>query len=245
MTPYFQHRLRTVEESEISVAWQGPPQCKNCGIRHLVLFADLQPEDFRHIHRPIEEYRFKPGELLYRAHEKPEAVFTIREGIVKLVQYLPNGDQRIVRLLTRGDLAGMEALVGTSFEHNAVVLESVLVCKIPLAVVEDLSRATPRLHRQLMQRWQRAVSAADSWVTELSTGPARARIARLLIRLMESTRSDIFFLPGREDMGAMVGITTETTSRVIAEFRREGVLRVLEASRATADLPMLRLIAQG
>ena len=30
---------------------------------------------------------------------------------------------------------------------------------------------------------------------------------------------------GREDIGAMVGLTTETVSRIIAELRRQGLLR--------------------
>ena len=74
-----------------------------------------------------------------------------------------------------------------------------------------------------MSRWQRALSEADAWLTELSTGSARQRVARLLLRLVrdrESSECDLF---SREDMGAMLGITTETTSRTIAEFKRQGL----------------------
>ena len=35
-------------------------------------------------------------------------------------------------------------------------------------------------------------------------------------------------LPSREDVGAMLGITTETASRAVAAFRREGLLENLD-----------------
>ena len=53
---------------------------------------------------------------------------------------------------------------------------------------------------------------------------------------MESCQQDPFYLPGREDIGAMLGLTTETVSRAMAEFRRRGFVRVLGHHRATADI---------
>ncbi len=228
-----------MKQAQIDNAWQGPRQCRDCGIRHLVLFAELQHEDFSLIHEPIDEPRFDVGDPLYRAGDPPTHVFTIREGLVKLVQYLPDGHHRIVRLLAQGDLAGKEAIVGQPQGHEAIVLEPVSACRIPVSVIKELERSTPRLHEQLMTRWQRALSTADAWLTELSTGPARARVAHLIIWLIQSCHQDDFYLPSREDMGAMLGLTTETASRVMAEFRRQGLVRILDNNRATADIAAL------
>ncbi|MDX2504813.1 MAG: helix-turn-helix domain-containing protein [Gammaproteobacteria bacterium] len=46
---------------------------------------------------------------------------------------------------------------------------------------------------------------------------------------------DSFFLPTRDDMGAMLGITTESASKATAEFRRNGWLKPLEHNRAWID----------
>lgn len=233
-----------MREHEIETVWRGPPQCEHCAIRHLVLFADLEHDDFARIHGPIDEMRFETGEPLYQPADPPRYVFTIRDGLVKLVQYLPDGSQRIVRLLRQGDLAGMEALVGQPYQHTAIALAPVDVCRIPATVVERLGAETPKLHRGLMSRWQRALSEADSWLTELSTGPARQRIARLILRLGQ-TRDGGFRLPSREDIGAMLAITPETASRTIADFRRRGLLRERPDQRLVADLDGLREIAGG
>lgn len=226
------------------MAWEGPIQCRHCAIRDLVLFADLSQQDFRLIHRPIREVTFDVGELLYTAGDKQGHVFTIREGLIKLVQQGLNTEQRIVRLLKRGDLAGMEALLEQPFEHDAIVLQPAFCCQIPVAVVEQLNQNTPRLHRQLMTRWQRAISDADVWLTTLSTGPARARVARLLMHLTEYGQGEHFYLPRREDVGAMLGITTETASRIIAEFKRDGILRTLAHHQATANREELSRVSR-
>jgi len=233
-----------MKSNEIESAWSGAPECRNCGIRHLVLFADLEHDDFQLIHEPISKKSFEPGQYLYRTGDHLTSVFTLREGEVKLVQLAPGGGQRIVRILHRGDLAGIERIVGNQANHDAVALTPVKVCEIPLAVIDRLSSETPRLHAQLMKRWGDALNVADAWLTELSTGPARSRVARLLIWLNDNSLSEEFYLPSREDIGAMLGITTETASRMTAEFRREGLLSLVDTHRATADVVGLRPAAR-
>lgn len=226
----------------IEVAWQGPPQCQQCDIRRLVLFADLEHGDFALIHKPIDELQFSPGQSLYRPGDTPDYVYTVREGLIKLVQYLSTGDQRIVRLLKQGDVAGLEALLDHAYQHTATVLEPVKICRIPITEINRLSKETPRMHQQLMSRWQHALSEADSWLTELSTGPARVRLARLLLRLTLCCPNELIHLPSREDIGAMLAITTETASRLVAEFKRKGYLMEVDAKRMRTDIARLERI---
>lgn len=238
-------RVRTsspLKPARIEQAWEGPPQCRSCGIRHLVLFSELRKEDFALIHEPIDEVQLEAGEHLYRAGAEARHVFTLREGLVKLVRYLPDGTQRIVRLLRQGDVAGLEATLGGTYQHHAVVLDPVLVCRIPVSTIQTLSANTPRLHQQLMRRWQQAVDEADAWVTELSTGPARQRVAHLLLKLAEYSDPESLFIPSREDVGAMLGITTETASRVIADLRRRGVIERAAPGRYRLDVERLQAL---
>jgi hypothetical protein len=45
-------------------------------------------------------------------------------------------------------------------------------------------------------------------------------------------------------MGAMLGITTETASRTIAEFKRKSLLAEVRANQFLLDIPNLRRIAE-
>ncbi len=230
-------KIKVIED-----VWREPSKCEQCGIRDLVLFADLNEEDFKLIHQPIVDLQFKPFESLYRTDDSPDFVYTIRSGLVKLVNYSSDGRYRIVRLLGKGDLVGIEVLSGQPYAHCAEALEPLAVCRIPVAEVMRINRDTPRLHQQMLTRWQKISSDADHWITELSTGQARQRVIYLLLHLASISDSDDFFLPSREDMGAMLAITTETASRMISALRSEKVLQVLEKGKASVDLEQMRTL---
>lgn len=232
-----------MNELAIATAWEGPPQCEHCGIRHLVLFADLEKEDFGLIHEPIDELRFGRGKSLYRSGDASDHVFTIREGVVKLAHYASDGSERIVRLLKRGDVTGLEALLSHPYQHHAIALDEVLTCRIPVSVVDRLSRELPHFHYQLMTRWQHAVDEADAWLTDLGTGPVKARVARLLLRLLEGEPANSCFIPTREDMGAILGVTTESVSRTTAEFKRAGLIEYVGQNRVRAKIDALHRFA--
>lgn len=234
-----------MRRSQINAAWEGKAECRNCGIRDLVLFAELEEEDFNLIHLPIDEIAFEPGTILYQPGADDRALYTIRSGLVKLVQYLPDGTQRIVRLLRPGSTAGMEVLVSDDYEHAAIALQTGLACRIPAQVVERLNRETPRLHNQLMRRWHEALKQADGMLTELSTGNARARVARLFLHLIAETKDNRCHLFGREDVGAILGMTTETASRMVAEFKRSGIISETAFNEFTCDLAALEDVAHG
>lgn len=226
-------------------AWEGHADCLSCTLRNSVLFAGLNENDFDQIHQPIDIYTLPAGSVLYRAGSRGDRMFTIRSGILKLVRYLPDGTQRIVRLLRATDVTGLEILLGQEYQHDAVVLQAAEACSLPITVVQALSQSNPALHRELLNRWQKALKEADAWLTELSTGSAKERIARLLLRLVVDTDSSDCTLFSREDMGAMLGVTTETASRIIAEFKRKSLLIETRPNHFLLDIRNLEQIAAG
>ncbi|MFZ1828465.1 MAG: Crp/Fnr family transcriptional regulator [Candidatus Competibacteraceae bacterium] len=225
--------------------WADETKCRYCAIRNSALFAGLEEKNFQHIHQPIKDVVLRFPCALYRMNEQGSTLFTLRGGVMKLVQYLPDGSQRIVRLLQGGDALGLEALVGQPYQHDAIALTDCEICAIPVEVIEKLGDEQPRLYRELMGRWQQALSEADIWLTQFTTGTARQRIARLLLRLTCPEQGHHLPLFGREDIGAMVGLTTETVSRTIAELRRQGLLRDRGANIQECNREMLRRIADG
>ena len=233
-----------VKSVTLREAWAGEADCLNCSLRASVLFSGLRESDFERIHDPIDQFVLKPGTTLYHTGDPGDYMFTIRTGALKLVQYLPDGSQRIVRIVRATDVLGLEVMLGDAYQHDAVSLQPTEVCRFPAKIVRELGQQNPALHRELMARWQRALNEADAWLTELSTGSAKQRVARLLLRLVKDRESSQCALFSREDMGAMLGITTETTSRTIAEFKRKSLLIETEPNRFLLDIPNLARIGE-
>ncbi|KAA6185085.1 Crp/Fnr family transcriptional regulator [Thiohalocapsa marina] len=233
-----------VKSVTLREAWSGEADCRNCALRTTVLFAGLEEEDFDRIHDPIDQFDLRQGTALYQTGERGDYMFTVRSGALKLVQYLPDGSQRIVRIARGTDVLGLEVLLDEPYQHDAIALQRTEVCRFPARLVKDLGQNSPKLHKELMTRWQRALTEADAWLTELSTGSARQRIARMLLRLARDNANHDCELLSREDMGAMLGITTETASRTIASFKREGLLTETQPNHVILNIASLRRIAE-
>ena len=230
-----------MRELEIEAAWHGLSSCDKCSIQDLVLFADLDAADFNAIHLPIDDLWLPPGAVLYRADQPAAALFTVREGLVKLEQYLPDGTRRIVSLAARGDVLGLEATVAETYGQTAVALQPAQVCRIPKGIVGRLSQ---KLSRQLMRKWHDSVQTAHACIRDLSTGPARQRLARLFLVLAppQVRRCRLF---GREYVGALLGVTTETASKTVAEFKRLGLVADVAPNVFERDVESLETIAAG
>ena len=213
---------------QVESAWKGTSDCRDCGIRDMVLFADLNEEDFGLIHAPIDDLMYATGASMYSEGDKAIGVMTIRTGMVKLVRNTSDGRQRIVRVLRPGDVAGLEALATSHYDSDAMALSDVSVCRIPLDVMHTLSANSPRLHRRLMQKWQHALKSADDWLADLNFGTARQRVGRFILKMRNSQDPQRVTLFSRDDMGAMLDLKLETVSREVSAFVREGVLSPID-----------------
>jgi len=229
--------MKTVSETE---AWTGLANCRDCAIRKSVLFAGLDEADFAIIHQPINQYVYASGRQLYNQEDEADAIFTIRSGLVKLSQYLPDGTQRIVRLLHTTDTVGLEAIILDRYEHSAVALQPTEVCRIPVTTIQTLVSHKPLLYHELMARWHRALRDCDRMITQFNTGPARARVARLLLWLAQRDASAQCDLFDREDLAAVLALTTETVSRTMAELKRQGYISEPRANQILCDMPALQ-----
>lgn len=225
-------------------AWRGTADCRHCGIRDMVLFADLHDEDFDLIHAPIDDLEFQAGQPLARLGETATSLYSLRSGMVKLVRNTVDGRQRIVRVLRAGDIIGLEALMGPAYESDAIALSAVKACRIPLQVIQRLDRETPRLHRRLLQKWHHSLKEADDWLADLNFGNARQRVAGLILKMRSAHDSAVSTLFSREDMGAMLDLKLETVSRTLNTFMREGLIEAIDRQgRVFRVLDEARLLA--
>lgn len=209
-------------------AWRGTSDCRNCGIRDMVLFANLNEQDFNLIHAPIDDMVYQSGQTLYDESDKAIGVFTLRKGLVKLVRLTADGRERVVRVLFPGDVVGLEALATGRYDNQAVALSEVSVCRIPLDVIHQLGANSPRLHRKLMEKWQSALKLADDWLADLNFGSARQRVLHFIRKMHEVSDDDTATLFGRDDMGAMMDLKLETVSREVTALVRAGVMEPLD-----------------
>jgi CRP-like cAMP-binding protein len=209
-------------------AWRGTSDCRSCAVRELALFSQLTEDDFALIHAPIDDLAYQAHQVLFNEGDEAGGIFTLRSGMLKLSRITGDGRRRILRLLRPGDVVGLEALATGRYNSEAAALTNVTLCRIPTEVVHKLNHSSPRMHAGLLDKWQKALSAADDWLASINFGTAHQRVCQFILKMRHTTDPGIVTLFSREDMGAMMDLKQETVSREISALVKRGVLQPLD-----------------
>ncbi|MBU0653560.1 MAG: Crp/Fnr family transcriptional regulator [Gammaproteobacteria bacterium] len=233
----------------LNVRWEGRAHCEKCAIRKHTLFAELDVVAYEPLLRPIQQYCFPATKLIYAQGVMASDVFVVRKGLLKLEETLHDGTQRIVRLVEPGHVAGTECLLDHQhhYEHSAVALRETEVCQIPSSILHRLAGQKPEFFETLMEHWHRQLHSAEQIIVEFSTGTVRERVARIMLKLIalaEREHKSGIQVPTVRDMSAMTGVTRESISRVMAEFKRSSLLVKVGPNRMQYDLAGLQGIAE-
>jgi CRP/FNR family transcriptional regulator len=232
----------------VCTAWRGKGDCLACDGRENAFFAGLSPDAISALHVDVHNTATPAEEILYQPGVKPEYVWILRTGAVKLLATAWDGTQRIVRVLKAGDVAGLDALLAENFAHTAVTIGSVNACRVPLPAIRQLCLEHPGFQWNLMKNLHAVVRETEQWLVDLASSgvSARIRMARLLLLLRDGESARIYNF-SREELGLMLGVTIETASRIIAAFQRERLLVKRESGSRfyDADILALEKIAHG
>jgi CRP-like cAMP-binding protein len=194
---------------------------------------------------------YSPQDVIYHQGSPVSSIIFITSGLLKLVVHLPNGRDRIVRFHRPGSVLGLCGLRNRQHEHDALALTPVTALRLPLGAIQQLRAEDPKTYIGLVERWHDYLCDADLWITQFSTGPIRGRVARLLSFMAEfnhESAEDQLQLLTCEEMGSVLGVTSESTSRILAEFKRKQILVTDEQNAHelyNADLGRLHLIAEN
>ena len=218
--------------------------CHGCPAIKRSIFSLVAGRDRAELITHFRLVSFSPKATVFHEGDREPYLHIVRGGIAKLIKTGESGEERIVRLVRPGDAVGLELLLGDSCRHTVSALTRLETCRMSVDELRKRIDANPELAAKLFRQWQDGLDNADLFLTEFSTGTAHARVARLLLYMTTGGIGENCVIPGREDMVAMLGLTTETVSRITAEFKRQGLM-VPEGEHCceTLDREKLKTIA--
>ena len=175
--------------------------------------------------------RYETGDPVYRQGSDVEALYVVKSGRVKLMSYSQDGNARIVRLHKRGSVLGLNGLLGEKHDHTAIAVDEIELYILPIQAIRGIEGQDSEAYYKLLEYSHEYLREADTWITEFSSGGIRGRVARLVLYLMsqdESTgRHEVALLTVNE-MGEIIGVTPESVSRILAEFKRSAILSPID-----------------
>lgn len=184
--------------------------------------------------------RLRAGQALYGAGQTGDAVFVLHRGLVKETLEADEGE-RVVRLIGAAGVTGLAALLGEPHRHSARVMGDGEACRVPVTRLRERIQADPLGAFSLLAHWQGALDDMDHVVSAFATGPARARLARYILFLIDTLGAQARLR--RQEAAELIGVTPVSVTRLIGEFKRDGLVRESGLQLAGCDRPRLARVA--
>lgn len=206
--------------------------CKNCDQRFSSIFCKARPENLEEINRQKVCNIYKKGQVLFNEGSYPFGIYCINSGKIKLSHLGDDGKEQITRLLKGGDIIGYRALLsGDRYNGSAIVLEDAQVCFIPKELFLSILKSDASLCFELMKLLSNELKNAELKVTHLAQKPVRERLAETLLFIKETYGYEhdgvtLNVRLSREEIANLVGTATESTIRLLSEFKKDGMVEL-------------------
>lgn len=215
----------------------GRGDCLTCPIRYRSVFSAIPENQLPDV---IGDFRtsviaFSPNETIYHEGLTASHTYTLRKGLIKLTKSLPDGRTQIVAIIGHGELFGFDGMADEDYNHTAIALNECEVCKLPMKELAVIRANNPSVDKAMVQGWIQSLRAAENMLLELGTKKAPERLASFLLKWGKDKEPGQWIdLPmSRTEIAELLGLTIETVSRFLADWKRQGFI---ENTRSTIRL---------
>lgn len=229
-----------------------PITCKDCGIFGLCREVNGPDADLSLPETIVRNRKLlKRGDLLFRLGEPKRAVYAIRCGSVKTYVMTDDGRMQITGFHISGELLGLGAIASMHSTSEARVLETTMVCEVPLDVLEMYCEEVPSVRQQVIKIMSNEILDNQELMLLLGKKNADERLATFLLgfsrRFQKRNYSPYKFnlSMSRSDIGNYLGMAEETVCRVFTRFQDDGLLTTDRRQIQIHDLARLKAIARG
>lgn len=187
----------------------------------------LTEEQMNRVDKHRTELTFKKGELLAKQGMFMSNVIFIRKGFVKVFRE-SDDHVTILRIAQAGQFVGVQALYGEDvYPFSAEALTDVEVCLKDINVFRDLVVENSEFARGVIEILNNNLIHSFDRMFSLTQKQINGRFAELLL-FMSTTlyATNPFHLTiSRKDMADMIATSPESISRLMTEFKDQGLIK--------------------
>lgn len=209
--------------------------CNSCSSLNKSFFTHLSKNDLYDISEKKSTLAYKKGQTIFTAGIRPNGIYCMKKGKIKLFKTGPYGKEQIIRFVLPGDAFGLRSvLCDKNYTTTAVTLEDSTVCFIQKNDFFSLLLKYPDINSQIISALSQMLEDSQNKVTSLAQKPVRERLAETLITLNhvftpENVHSEVPYTVialTRQDLANLVGTATETVIRLLSEFKSEHLISI-------------------
>ncbi|MFH1499814.1 MAG: Crp/Fnr family transcriptional regulator [Verrucomicrobiota bacterium] len=218
-------------------------------LRQCRMFASLSQADLAAVAEGCTLRSLQKGDTLFRQGEKAEGFYVMQAGAVSIFSLTPDGRERIISIF-RPCESFAEATLATveTYPANAMALEPSQVIVVSKPHFRELIRRQPELSLQMLGSMSLHLKHLVQSLQDIKGRQIEYRLAEWLLGQTAGdagSEAAEFALPmTKKVLAGQLGVTSETLSRTLARFRREGLIVVTGARIRIIDSAGLRAYAE-
>lgn len=234
-----------------STAIEQKPQRFWC-VENFSLADVLTQQERDEMHEFMQFKHYRAGETVYFPGDPNDTVYSIHEGQVRLAYLDESGKRLTLALMGQGQVFGETTLAGQDKQRwIAEAVEDSVFCIIPRDVLVRFAERNPRLALKINKLVGERQVEIENKLTSLLFKGVRERLAQTLLHLAgqygepteDGTRLSIKIT--HQDLAYLIGSTRETTSMILGEFERNGLVNKSRERVLIQDEDGLRDRASG
>lgn len=184
------------------------------------------------------------NEVIFWEGDVSEWFYIVAEGEVKVSKMASTGKEIILSFFGKGEIFG-EATV---FEDKPYPVSATAVAETRLLGIRkadfiNFLTQQPEVAMKIIGILSSRLRESQSRLRDFAGERVEQRLARMLLMLSEKLGTTVSFT--RQELSDMAGTTTETTIRILSQWKDHGLIRSLRGQIFIADEPRLKLLAEG
>jgi CRP-like cAMP-binding protein len=204
-------------------------ECKLCTIKSKAV-SRLSEEEIEKLSFNCALVKFRKGDSLIRQGTFSTNVAYLRSGLAKVHIAGPYREQ-IVRILKSPGYLGLPTTFGDKInQYSVTVIEPAEVCFIDINTFRYLLRVNHDFSYEIMIELCRNELEVFYRCANRTQKQIRGKMADVLLEMADHIyHSNTFVLPlTQHDLGNLVDASRETVSRILAEFEKDRLIRILK-----------------
>lgn len=191
--------------------------------------------------------RLRKKDLLYMTNDVPIYLYLIISGKIKIFKSNEQGKEYILDIYKEGDYFGYSALMeNTTYCESAIALEDSEIALVPKEEFLNQLNSNAEVALEFAKLLADNFSKASEKLLKLAYDSARKRVAEAIIfvskKYKEVGNDELSFNLLRENISALSGISPESVSRNLTDFKEEGLIETTNGSIKILNLKRLESV---
>lgn len=245
--------------------------CTACVLKEQCAFKALETEAMDEIDQCKRTQTFSRGETIFHQGDESHYFYCLSSGSVQVFRNSPYREQSFSIVNTGGWLGFRDALTGSAYQHNARVLKTATVCKVPREKLQELLASQPEFAAEISRELALGWRDAEKQSYNLGARNIMERLADFLLGLRHSglTGNGVRLrempmvsdgLPAggghdepvdfpeadlpltREVIATLLGSSTESVIRALSDFKARGWIDTKKGKVVFRNEPALERI---